>query len=132
MTPKVFIIDDEECIRDSLKWFLEDLGYDVQTAEEPTACSVYGGHDCSQTAPCGHALIIDHQMPTMTGIEFIELLIKRGCKGVVSNMLVISGNISQVDMEKAAMLGCTVANKPVDLVFIKKWLEGLPIMFSDS
>ena len=128
MSLKVFVIDDEECIRDSIGWFLTDLGYDVVTATEPTSCNVYKGHDCSQEHPCGHALIIDHNMPGMTGIEFIERLMSRGCKGMLSNMLVISGDINPGDIEKATGLGCMVAQKPVTLDFLKKWLEHTSIV----
>lgn len=128
MPPKIVLIDDEDCIRVSVKWFLEELSYDVVTATDPSDCDVFNGHECSKDSPCGHALIINHNLPKMNAIDFIELMIQRGCKGILSNMLVISGNTSQVDMEKATALGCTVAQKPVSLKFIKAWLENLPII----
>jgi len=128
MPPTVFVIDDEECIRDSIKWLLEDLGYHVITASEPESCDVYQQHHCSQDNPCGHALIIDHDLPNLTALDFIEQMIACGCKGMVSNMLVISGNVLQVDMEKATTIGCTVAQKPVSLDYLRVWLGNLPLM----
>lgn len=132
MPPKVFLIDDEECIRDSIKWFLDDLGYDVVVANMPENCDVFHGHDCTKENPCGHALIIDHNMPSTNGIDFIEQLIKRGCKGMVSNMLVISGDIRQVDIDKATRIGCTVMQKPVSFKTLVAWLMNLQIIPPNS
>ena len=44
MLLKVIVIDDERYIRDSLRWYLEELGHHVITAAEPLACDVYHGH----------------------------------------------------------------------------------------
>ena len=123
MSLRVFIIDDEECIRDSLKWYLEDLGHEVLTAPEPTSCEIYQGHDCSQEHPCGDALIIDYNMPKMNGLEFIELMKHRGCKGLTSNKLVISGNSVQICRNKVAELGCALAQKPISFAELDSWLE---------
>lgn len=128
MPPTIFLIDDERCIRDSIKWYLEGLSYKVVIAKTPSTCDVYNDHDCTKETPCGHALIIDHNIPKINAIDFIESLLERGCKGMVSNMLVISGNITQVDIVKATDLGCTVAQKPVCFDFLRTWLENLPLI----
>ena len=121
MQLEILVIDDEECIRDSLKWYLEDLGHEVRTASEPAACGVYLGHMCSQSVACGDALLIDYNMPGINGLEFIERLKKRGCKGITSNMLIMSGNVSDIDMVKAEELGCKVLQKPVHFEMLDAW-----------
>ena len=122
---KVFVIDDEECIRDSLKWYLEDLGHEVLTAPEPTSCQVYQGHDCSQSSPCGDALLIDYNMPKMNGLEFIENMKKRGCKGIAANKLLMSGNTNDICREKVQRVGCTLVQKPIDFSYVETWLKNL-------
>ncbi|NLY64657.1 MAG: response regulator transcription factor [Alcaligenaceae bacterium] len=67
----IFIVDDDEAVRDSLRWLLEANGYQVQSYESgekflenynPSVVSV---------------LIADVRMPGMTGLELQEELIKR-------------------------------------------------------
>jgi two-component system NtrC family response regulator len=66
---KIMVIDDEVCIRESFAWFLEDLGHEVHTAASPQVCRVYRGHDCDKDEACADALLIDHNMPGMNGLE---------------------------------------------------------------
>ena len=115
MRLKILVIDDEECIRDTFKWHLEDLGHEVLTASEPMMCDVYNGHDCHKEHPCTDVLLIDYRMPRMTGLEFIELLSKRGCKSLAANRIIISGDTSPIDMDKVKQLGCQVLQKPLSL-----------------
>ncbi len=119
---KIFVIDDERSIRDSLKWYFEDLGHEVTVAAAPASCDVYQGHRCSQAVACGDALLIDYNMPGMTGLEFVERLKTRGCKGITSNMLIMSGNTLAIDLKKATELGCQVMQKPVSFAQLELWL----------
>jgi two-component system response regulator FixJ len=120
---KIFVIDDEESVRDSFKWYLEDLGHEVVAASAPASCQVYNGHTCRQSMACGDALLIDYNMPGMTGLEFIERLKSQGCKGITANMLIMSGNISGVDIQKAGEYGCIVLQKPVSFERLSAWLD---------
>lgn len=112
---KILVIDDEECIRDTYRWHLEELGHEVLTAPEPMMCDVYNGHDCQKTHSCADLLIIDFNMPRVTGLEFIEMLSMRGCKSLSSNKVIISGDTTSIDMVKVKQLGCQVLQKPVPL-----------------
>lgn len=125
MPLKIIIIDDEECIRDSLRWYLEDLGHQVLTAAEPLACDIYHGHECVQKEPCADALIIDYKMPEMNGLEFIELLHDRGCKGMTSNMLLITGNTGDLNLEKVKALNCQYLQKPLSYAMLDGWLSSV-------
>ena len=113
MKLKVLVIDDEECIRDTLRWYLEDLGHDVLCASEPNFCDIYQNHDCLKDLPCGDMLLIDYHMRTTTGLDFVELLSKRGCKILPANKIIISGDISAIDMDRVEALGCQVEQKPL-------------------
>lgn len=120
---KIVVIDDEESIRDTFRWHLEDLGHEVITCAEPVTCEVYSVDSCEQNAPCCDTLIIDYHMPGMNGLEFIESLVKHGCHGSTENILLMSGDTTRIDMQKVEKLGCRVVQKPLPLAFLEEWIE---------
>lgn len=67
----IFIVDDDEAVRDSLRWLLEANGYRVRSfsgAEE-----FLESYDPNQIG----VLIVDVRMPGMSGLELQEELIAR-------------------------------------------------------
>lgn len=70
-TSTIFIVDDDEAVRDSLRWLLEANGYRVKSfsgAEE-----FLQAYDPDQVG----VLIADVRMPGMSGLELQEALITR-------------------------------------------------------
>ncbi|NLC35618.1 MAG: response regulator transcription factor, partial [Alcaligenaceae bacterium] len=70
-TGTIFIVDDDEAVRDSLRWLLEANGYRVKSfsgAEE-----FLHAYDPDQVG----VLIVDVRMPGMSGLELQETLIAR-------------------------------------------------------
>ncbi|MFA7669813.1 MAG: response regulator transcription factor [Burkholderiaceae bacterium] len=70
-TSTIFIVDDDEAVRDSLRWLLEANGYRVKSfsgAEE-----FLQAYDPEQIG----VLIVDVRMPGMSGLELQEALIAR-------------------------------------------------------
>lgn len=67
----VFIVDDDEAVRDSLRWLLEANGYQVQAFE--SAETFLDTYDPDQVG----VLIADVRMPGMSGLELQEALIAR-------------------------------------------------------
>ncbi len=118
--PKIIVIDDEECIRDSFKWFLEDKGYQVITAACPTNCPVYHGDHCNQEQACGDLVLVDFNMPKMTGLEFIEQMAQNGCKAGPEKKFIMSGNPDAIDKQRAQAIGCTILQKPVALAQLEQ------------
>ena len=119
------IVEDEASIRDSLTWFLEDLGYEVVASERPFDCHVYQGHVCERNVSCTDVLLIDQHLPGMKGLDFIETLIERGCKGITANMLLMSGDSTSIDQDKAKSMGVLVVQKPMSLDFLEEWLNSV-------
>ncbi|PLY02853.1 MAG: hypothetical protein C0623_03090 [Desulfuromonas sp.] len=119
---KILVIDDEKSIRDSLQWYLEDLGHEVIVESAPFHCHVYQGGDCTNALSCTDVLLIDYNMPDMNGLEFIQVLKERGCKGITKNMILMSGDAMAIDMDVAEKLGCTVVQKPMSFDFLNNWL----------
>lgn len=67
----VFIVDDDEAVRDSLRWLLEANGYQVQAFESAEIfLETYNPDQIS-------VLIADVRMPGMSGLELQEALIER-------------------------------------------------------
>ena len=125
MKLRVFVIDDEPCITETFNWHLSDQGHEVICVAEPTSCSVYEGGQCDHEHPCGDILFVDRNMRKMTGLEFVAHMTRKGCKGLVQNKVVMSGGLSQEDIDKAAELGCVVVEKPITLDEIDALIERL-------
>ena len=70
----VFVVDDDESVRRSMKRLLRSAGFDAETfasAEE------FLRADCSDTGAC---VIADAMMPGLGGVELCERLIETGSK----------------------------------------------------
>jgi len=65
----VFIVDDDEAMRDSLTWLLEGNGYQVRSFS--SAEQFLSAYDASQVS----CLILDVRMPGMSGPELQERMI---------------------------------------------------------
>jgi FixJ family two-component response regulator len=62
---RVAVVDDDDAVRDSLRFLLETVGYDVLTfgsAGEFLSCPDVGMVAC---------LLVDHHMPRITGLELV-------------------------------------------------------------
>ena len=127
MKLKFFVIDDEESIRDTFRWHLEDLGHEVFTFAAPAECDVQKFCSCQKSSPCADAILIDYNMPGMNGLDFIESQMSHGCKGNSRNVLLMSGDTSQIDMKKAAELGCSVQQKPLSLETLEMWISAVQL-----
>ena len=71
----VYIVDDDEAVRDSLRWLLEGNGFSVKVfsnAEELLDFSKIQNHSMSG------CLILDVRMPGITGVELHDVLLNKG------------------------------------------------------
>jgi two-component system response regulator TtrR len=68
----VYVVDDDEAVRDSLAWLLEGAGYRVQSFD--SAESFLDRFDANKVS----VLVLDIRMPGMTGLELQEVLTQRG------------------------------------------------------
>lgn len=121
---RILVIDDEECIRDSLRMYLADRGHEVMTLEHPSHCDGDESRLCHGQETCADVLIIDQWMPEMTGIEYLARRHDWGCRALGQRKALISANLSEAQRRQALNLGCTVFVKPVSLEQIENWLAG--------
>ncbi len=74
MTPHVYLVDDDEAIRDSLTWLLESRG--LACLSYPSAEDFLAIWNLSLTG----CIVLDIRMDGMSGPELFDLLGERGCK----------------------------------------------------
>jgi len=70
--PTIFVVDDDETLRGSLRWLLESLRHNVQTYA--SAREFLSSYDPVQPG----CLVLDIRMPEISGLQLQEILTKRG------------------------------------------------------
>ena len=73
MTPHVYIVDDDEAIRDSLSWLLQSRG-----VVSMTYASAEEFLEAWEPSLAG-CIVLDIRMEDMSGTELFERLLERGC-----------------------------------------------------
>lgn len=100
---QVAIIDDDDAVRNSLRFLLEVVGYPVAAF---ASAAEFQRVDTANLA----CLILDHHMPEMTGLELADRL---RADGVGIPILLITGSPSPAIVARAAELGIErVLEKP--------------------
>lgn len=112
----IFIVDDDEAVRDSLKLLLESHGCRVED---------FGStHDffCAFRPAARQCLILDHHLPDQTGLAFLES--DDGAKLHLPVILVTGGGDREL-RERAARAGAAAYfDKPLnDVVLVETILK---------
>jgi two-component system response regulator FixJ len=103
---KIYIVDDDDAVRDSMRVLLESLGFDVNDYNSAVAFLARG---CDDAKGC---LLLDLHMPVMSGIELLEHMQARGTR---LPTIVITGRSDSVLKERALRNGaCELIDKPVN------------------
>src|SRR5579862_7878905 len=101
--PAIAVIDDDAAVCDSTRFLLETHGLEVRTYES--------GSDFLNDSPKVDCVVIDYQMPGLTGLECLEELRKRGCH--VPSVMITATTDLAVE-RRAAELGISrVLKKPL-------------------
>jgi two-component system, LuxR family, response regulator FixJ len=103
--PTIFIVDDDDAVRDSLKLLLESCGMTV--AEYGSTAAFAGGY---RPGP-RQCLILDQHLPGTTGLDFLASL--DGSR-LPLPVILLTGRGDRALRERAAALGVTAyLEKPV-------------------
>lgn len=79
----VHVVDDDEALRDSLRWLLEGHGFTVQAHDS-------AAHFLEGKPPAADSVILlDVRMPGMTGMQLQDLLVQRG---IATPIIFITGH----------------------------------------
>ena len=113
---QVAIIDDDDAVRNSLRFLLEVVGYSV--------AGFASAAEFLEAEPTGFAcLILDHHMPNMTGLQLADRL---RADGVSIPILLITGSPSPDMVVRAAELGIDrVLEKPPDEEELLGFIRGV-------
>ena len=95
----VFVVDDDEAVRDSLGVLLTAHGFSVQDFESAGEFLVGDHH----RAP--GCLLVDHHMEGMTGLDLIETLQQRN----VPHAIILITGLCDADMRRRAEAAGVVA-----------------------
>ena len=71
----VYIVDDDEAVRDSLRWLLEGNGFSVKVFSNGEELLDFSKKQSHGIVGC---LILDVRMPGITGVELHDALLKEG------------------------------------------------------
>ena len=109
---RVLIVDDEPSIRKLLARTFIDNGYTVDTYENPSHCPLFSIPfcTCSKDETCVDIIITDQDMPGVTGLDFIDALMKKNCK--CRNIAFMSGCWNIENRQRAQDMGFQVFDKP--------------------
>jgi two-component system response regulator FixJ len=103
--PVVAVVDDDDDVRESLRFLLETAGYDVAAYDSAQA---YLDHLNDQVAAC---LVLDQHMPQITGVELLIQLQQRGADLPTA---LITGSPSSDLVRRAKALGVAqILEKPL-------------------
>jgi two-component system CheB/CheR fusion protein len=102
----VFLVDDDDAVRDSIRALLESYGlevHDYPSGHAFLADPAVGDRGC---------LILDMHMPGMTGLEVLGFM---RCSARRMPVIAITGRVDERLIERLRTAGaCAVFEKPVD------------------
>ena len=101
--PIIAVVDDDAAVRNSLKFSLEIDGFAIRTYASAEELLGSGDLDSFQ------CLVVDQDMPRMTGLELVTTL---RAQGVKVPALLISGRLTPAVTRQASVAGIPVVEKP--------------------
>jgi two-component system response regulator FixJ len=103
--PMVIVVDDDEAVRESLRFLLDIAGYDVLAFESAQA---YLDRVDREPAAC---MVLDQHMPNTTGLQLLAVLRQSDARLPTA---LITGSPSPDLVRQATALGATrVLEKPL-------------------
>ncbi|NJM32368.1 MAG: response regulator transcription factor [Limnobacter sp.] len=111
----VFIVDDDEAVRDSLQWLIEPEGYRVVTFEDPEKFLE------SFTWPQVCVLLLDIRMPKLSGLEVQNTLLERGQE--VPTVFITGHGDVNLAVETMKQGAVDFLEKPFDEARIRKLID---------
>lgn len=120
---KALVLDDDPMVRSYLTLLLTRRGHEVTSFPDPACCSLCTHASCSSPdgGPCIDIIISDVKMPQITGLDFVESLLRKGCK--CRHIALISGAWSEADMKRALQFPAKIFAKPCSATDISRWIE---------
>ena len=120
---RVLVLEDSDLVRSTMQELLTGKGFEVFSYPDAARCPLHQADQCRCTAGevCADVLVTDLDMPHLTGLEFIEELMRKGCK--IPHRAILSGNPDSAALARAANLQCQVFVKPHGVLALLAWLD---------
>jgi two-component system response regulator FixJ len=99
----IHLVDDDEAVRDSLRYLMESEGFVVHAFSNGNALL----NDAS--LPTTGCLVVDYNMPAMNGLELVRALRDLG---VLIPAILVTGNPAKYVRDRAAEASVLVVDKP--------------------
>jgi two-component system response regulator FixJ len=99
----VIVVDDDAAVRNSLKFSLQIEGFAVRTYSNPNEVL------SAKELPASSCLVVDQNMPGMSGLNLLAALRKRG---VLTPAILISAHVTAALRDEAKRGGIAVVEKP--------------------
>ena len=122
----IIVYEDDPTLGSMLSMALRQQGHKVDTYEDPSFCPTYKDleSECPHRKPCADVIITDHNMPNITGVEYLSLQQTHGCKIKAENKAIVTGAVMNPEtQERIDSLGCRLFRKPFRLVEILQWID---------
>ena len=110
----IFVIDDDDAVRNSTRVLLEASGYSVRDFANASA---FLDETDGREADC---LILDYHLPVGTGMDLLELLRSRG---VLTPAILVSAHRMNLTVRAARAKVAAVLAKPLAADALSLWLE---------
>ena len=119
------LFDDDVTNLNLLAAILSRRNYEVRVFNKAAICPVYGDQSdkCLNGGPCADIVIVDNQMPVMSGKEMFRQQAQRGCPIDIRNKAVVcsgKNNEGEATLEGSR---CAFFSKPLQLNELFAWLD---------
>ncbi|HET6308161.1 MAG TPA: response regulator [Rhodopila sp.] len=101
----VAVVDDDNDVGDVLGGLLETMGYQVETYRSAPDFLAAAQFDCLA------CLVVDQNMPSMTGLQMLERLSERGVN--IPALLITGAHDAEIERRAASLGVMTVLEKPL-------------------
>ena len=120
---KIVFIDDDPMLLHVLGGMFRRRGHQILTYDTPLSCPIYTAPHgaCFPESECPDIVITDYDMPEVDGAQFIDTIMRKGCK--CKGLALISGKgAPDAVMMRLAKYGTRFFTKPLDFVEFEAWL----------
>jgi DNA-binding NtrC family response regulator len=118
---KIFLIDDDEDLRDVLSWALNAEGYHIESFDNPSSALEF----LSQTKEIPGMILSDYQMSQMKSADLMESREKFHISNVPLLFLTAAPNVVKEEVDRAFY--SEIITKPLDLesliLKVNKYIE---------
>ena len=121
---RILVVEDDEAIAGLLKVLLEKRGHQVEVFIDPERCPYQGNNGCTcpSATTCTDAIIVDYQLPRMTGLELLLRQEQAGCCVPSANKAISSALISDERKTEIETHGFTALRKPFEIALLDDFL----------